>query len=62
MNTPTITHLQADVEVTQRAIERVVGSLTGDPTEQTMIISAAALGAITHLKERDEAPEAPWPC
>lgn len=46
--------LDPDIDVTAKAIARVVGSLTGDPHEQAAIISLAATKAAARLVAEQE--------
>jgi len=42
--------LRPDIDVTRRAIERVVASLSSDPAEREAIVSAAAAAALASLR------------
>jgi hypothetical protein len=51
--------LQPDIDVTQRAIMRLVSSLTSDQSEQLRIVNAASMGAVQEIVASKRAPATP---
>ena len=46
-----VASLRPDIDVTRRAIERLVASLSSNPVEREAIVSAAAAEALASLRQ-----------
>jgi len=46
----TLASLRPDIDVTRRAIERLVATLSSDPVEREAVVSAAAAEAFASLR------------